>query len=149
MTDRNDDGIKSDSASQGDIKDKFVRALSDAKSHMSSQSHIPVSLRGAILQAEANCRTNGGEVMEIATIDGKEAVRVPLGIQKERLLSFLLDSLQQKGAESIQFAFAGDDDRLCVIYMDRTEAYVANSSIKRQDTEVTLGDWDIQQLHNR
>ena len=148
MSDRNDDGIKRESATQGDIEDKAVRALNEAETHMSSQSQIPANLRQAILQAEANCRTNRGDVMEIATIDGKETIKVPLGMQQERLFHFLWDSLQQKGGESIHFAFAGDD-RLCVVYLDRTNAYVANSSIKRQGTEVTLGDWNIHQVRNR
>jgi hypothetical protein len=149
MTDWNDDGIKREPATQGDIEDKFVRALNEAEAHLSSQSHVPASLRSALLQAEANCRANRGDVMEIATIDGKETVKVPLGMQQESLFRFLWDALEQKGGESINFAFASDDDRLCVIYMDRTDGYVAKSSIEKEGDAITLGDWDIRQMEKR
>ena len=81
---------------------------------------IPAILRPALLQAEANCRMNAGDVVPIATIDpGRLLVKVPDGCEKQALFAFLWDALMRSGKHSIQFAFPAEDDSLWVIYMDR------------------------------
>jgi len=126
------------------------QALNDAETHLASQAAgIPEALRPALLQAEANCRGNSGHVMSVATIDGKLLVKVPDHIQKEALFHWLWDAMVDSDGRSVHFAFAGDDDTLCVIYMTRDEGYVASAVIVSADAGIQVGDWRIKKMERR
>lgn len=126
--------------------DPICQYLNAATAHVASQAYIPAVLRAAIFQAEANCRANKGNVMSVATIDGKRLMDVPNDCEKESLFKYLWDALIQSGGKSIWFGWVSDNDGLWVIYMDRNEGYVASASIEIVAGEVVIGDWMVQTM---
>ena len=124
------------------------RALNDAEKHLASQTWIPDVLRPVLMQAEANCRGNAGDVMAVAAIDhGRLLVKVPDSCQRQSLFEFLWISLERSGGHSIQFAFAGVDETLRVVYMDRDYVgYTASAAIDMSKAGVQLGDWKVEQM---
>jgi hypothetical protein len=125
------------------------QALNDAENHLKAQVGIPEALRPALVQAEANCRGNRGYVMSVATIDGKRLVKVPDHIQGESLFHWLWETLVASDEKSIHFAYAGDDDTLCAIYLSRDEGYVASATIISADTGIEIGDWRVKKMERR
>jgi truncated hemoglobin YjbI len=125
-----------------------LRALNEAERHLASQAGIPSILRPALLQGEGNCRGNAGNVAPIAVVNpGTQPVKVPDSCQGEVLHEFLWNALLRLRGHSIQFAFAAEDDRLWVIYMNRDDVgYVASAPIKTVDGGIRLGDWKIERM---
>jgi hypothetical protein len=125
-----------------------LQALNAAEEHLASQSGIPAILRPALMQAEANCRGNAGDVMPIASIDpGRLLVKVPDGCERQRLFEFLWDALMRSNGHSIQFAFAAEDETLQAIYMDRDcVGYTASAPVCTANGKVQLGDWTVKAM---
>lgn len=137
------------SVARGDTRpsdDAIGQFVNDAETHVASQDNLPAVLRPAIFHAEANCRANEGHVMAVATIDGKRLVPVPDGCEKESLFHFLWDALVRSGGKSICFSYAGDDERLWVIYMDKNEGYVASAPIAVAAGAVRVGEWAAKKM---
>jgi hypothetical protein len=128
----------------------MCQALNNAEKHIALQVEIPDTLRPALLQAEANCRGNRGDVMSVATIDdGRRLLTVPGHIQKDTLFRFLWEAMVDSDGRTIHFAFAGDDDTLCVVYMTRDEGYVASATIVSTDAGIRVGNWRIKKMERR
>jgi hypothetical protein len=134
-----------------DDREAACRALNEAEEHLASQVGIPDVLRAALLQAEANCRGNRGDVMAVATIDhGRLLLRVPDEWEKEILFRRLWDALVDSGGQCVQFSYPGEDDTLRVIYMTRDEeGYVASAAIESTDASIRIGDWRIEKMQQR
>jgi hypothetical protein len=126
----------------------ICQALNDVEEHIAAQEGIPEFLRPVLVQAEANCRSNRGDVMSVATIDdGRRLVTVPNDVQKESLFHFLWDAMVASDGKSVQFAYTGEDGTLRVIYMTADEeGYVASATIERTDAGVRVGDWRIKKM---
>jgi hypothetical protein len=133
-----------------DAGETACRALNEAEQHLASQSGIPEVLRPALLQAEANCRGNAGNVAPVASIDGRLCVKVPEHCEEESLFGFLWSSLVRSGGHSIQFAFAAEDDTLRVIYMNTDRVgYMASTPVRTANGSVRLGDWTVKPMPRR
>jgi hypothetical protein len=128
-------------------RDAACRALNEAEEHLASQVGIPDVLRAALLQAEANCRGNNGQMMPVAAIDnGRLLLRIPDDCQKESLFHRLWDALVDSHGQSVQFGFVGEDDTVRVIYMTMDEGYVASATISPGDAGIQVGDWRIEKM---
>ena len=130
----------------GDSEDEtlFVECLNATEEHLSNQPQIPNVMRTPILQAESNSRMNKGDVCTISSIDnGRMLSNVPDGFEGPDLCVFLWGRLMQAEGQSIHFAFATNDNGLCVIYMDQNEGYVARAPLSTVAETVSVGDWEI------
>jgi hypothetical protein len=124
------------------------RALNEAERHLASQKGIPAILRPVLLEAEANCRGNAGNVAPIAVVNpGMQVVKVPDVCQGQALFGFLWNALTSSRKHSIQFAFAAQDETLRVIYMDQDHVgYFASAPVQASDPTVRLGGWKIERI---
>lgn len=125
-----------------------VRAINDAEQHLASQTGIPTILRPALMQAEANCRANAGNVAPVAVVNpGMQPVKVPDFCQGQALFEFLWDALVRSRKHSIQFAFAAEDDTVRVIFMDLDcVGYTASAPVRTEGGTVQVGDWTVETM---